>query len=164
MSAAVGVDLGARRVGIAGADPSGTIASPLTTLERGRPGFWGELGRTCAERGCRLVVVGLPRRLDGSEGEAAQSARRFADELRRRLGIEVTFWDERLTTVEAERALIAGGVRRDRRRRRVDAVAASLMLQAYLDARNRPLDARNHPAPARTAGPRGGSAAPRTHG
>jgi len=137
LSAALGLDLGARRVGIATADPSGTIASPFTVLERSRPGFWEQLRRTCAERDCALVVVGLPRRLDGSEGEAALAARRFADQLRIRLGVEVDLWDERLTTVEAQRALIAGGMSRAGRRRRVDAVAASIMLQAYLDARHR---------------------------
>jgi len=135
--AAIGVDLGARRVGLAGADPTGTIATPLATLERRHPKFWSALEHTCAERSCRLLVIGLPRRLDGSEGDAAALARRFAADAGRRLGVEVTMWDEWLTTVQAERALIAGGVRRVRRRSTVDAVAATLILQSYLDAHPR---------------------------
>jgi putative Holliday junction resolvase len=135
--AAIGVDLGSRRVGLAGADPTGTIATPLGTLERRRPRFWAELERACAERECRLLVIGLPRRLDGAEGEAAAAARRFAADARRRLGLEVEMWDEWLTTAQAERALIAGGVRRSDRRGTVDAVAASLILQSYLDAHPR---------------------------
>jgi putative Holliday junction resolvase len=135
--AAIGVDLGARRVGLAGADPTGTIATPLTTLERRHPKFWSALEQACMERGCRLLVIGLPRRLDGSEGDAAVAARRFAADAERRLGLEVTMWDEWLTTAQAERALIAGGVRRMRRKSTVDAVAASLILQSYLDAHPR---------------------------
>ena len=135
--AAIGVDLGTRRVGLAGADPSGTIASPLSTLERRHPRFWAELERICTERECRLLVVGLPRRLDGSEGEAAAAARSFAVDAGQRLGLEVAMWDEWLTTRQAERALIAGGVRRAGRRSTVDAVAASLILQSYLDAHPR---------------------------
>ena len=135
--AAIGVDLGARRVGLAGADPTGTIATPLRTLERRHPRFWSELEQACAERDCRLLVIGLPRRLDGSEGEAAATARRFAADAGRRLELEVTMWDEWLTTAQAERALIEGGVRRARRKSTVDAVAATLILQSYLDAHHR---------------------------
>lgn len=135
--AAIGVDPGTRRVGLAGADPTGTIATPLGTLERRHPRFWADLQEACTERGCRLLVVGLPRRLDGSEGEAAAAARSFAADAERRLGVPVEMWDEWLSTAQAERALIAGGVRRADRRGRVDAVAASLMLQSYLDAHPR---------------------------
>jgi putative Holliday junction resolvase len=132
----IGIDVGERRVGLAASDPTGTIASPLRSVERG-PRLWSELAQALAERQSQAVVVGLPRRLDGSEGPAAGAARRFAAEVGRRLRVEVDFWDERLTTREAERSLIAQGVRRAGRRERVDAVAASLMLQAYLDARRR---------------------------
>ncbi len=132
----IGVDVGERRVGLAASDPTGTIASPLRTVERG-PRLWGDLARAMAERNARIAVIGLPRRLDGTEGPAALETRRFAAELARRLDVEVDFWDERLTTKEAERSLIAQGMRRADRRQRVDAVAASLMLQAYLDARRR---------------------------
>ncbi len=136
---AVAVDLGTRRVGLATADPTGTFASPLRVLERGRPSFWSELEQVCADRQCRLVVVGLPRNMDGSEGAAAAAARSFAAQAADQLHVRVEMWDERLSTVEAERSLIAAGVRRAGRRRSLDAVAASLILQGYLDAhRTRP--------------------------
>jgi putative Holliday junction resolvase len=132
----IGIDVGERRVGLAASDPTGTIASPFRTVERG-PRFWRDLALAVSERQPRLAVIGLPRRLDGTEGPAAMETRRFATELARRLHVEVEFWDERLTTKEAERSLITQGVRRAGRRRQVDAVAASLMLQAYLDAHRR---------------------------
>ena len=135
--AAVGLDLGTRRVGVAGSDPTGSIASPLCTLDREHPAFWSELRRLCADRECQLVVVGLPLRLDGTDGEAAVSARSFAAQAERLLGFSVVMWDERLTTALAERALIDQGVRRSRRRELVDAMAASLLLQSYLDAHRR---------------------------
>lgn len=147
----IGIDVGERRVGLAASDPTGTIASPLRTVERG-PRLWGELARTMSERGARVAVVGLPRRLDGTEGPAALETRRFAAQLARRLDVEVAFWDERLTTREAERSLIAQGMRRAGRRHRVDAVAASLMLQAYLDAQRRPDPARAARGAAAAAG------------
>jgi putative Holliday junction resolvase len=131
---AVAVDLGTRRVGLATADPTGTFASPLTVLERRHPRFWSELARVCAERECRLLVVGLPRNMDGSEGDAAVAARSFAAQAGERLQVAVDMWDERLSTAEAERSLITAGMRRADRKRTVDSVAASLILQGYLDA------------------------------
>jgi putative Holliday junction resolvase len=82
-------------------------------------------------------VVGLPRRLDGSEGGSAADARHVAAQVRARTGLPVEMWDERFTTAAAERSLIANGRRRAQRRRSVDAVAASLLLQSWLDARAR---------------------------
>ena len=82
------------------------------------------------------MVVGLPLLLSGQEGDAARGARQFAARLENRLrGVPVSLWDERLTTVEAERTLVNGDVRRHKRRQKVDALAASLILQGYLDAR-----------------------------
>lgn len=135
--AAVALDLGTRRVGVAGSDPTGSIASPLRTLDRQHPAFWSELRQLCDGRGCQLLVVGLPLRLDGTDGEAAVSARRFAAQAERLLGVSVVMWDERLTTAQAERALIAQGSRRSRRRELIDAMAAGLLLQSYLDAHRR---------------------------
>lgn len=135
--AVIALDVGSRRVGLAGADPTGTLASPLGMLERTHPRFWERLAAFAAERGCDTAVVGLPRMLDGSEGSAAADARAFAAEVERRLGLRVELWDERLTTVAAERGLIAEGVRRADRRRVIDARAAALMLQGWLDSRRR---------------------------
>jgi putative Holliday junction resolvase len=133
----VGIDVGSRRVGLAGADPTGTIASPLTMIERNHPQFWRRLGDALRQRDCGLIVVGLPRQLDGSDGPAAEGARAFAAEAAIRLGVLVELWDERFTTKEAERALIGTGVRREQRRQVIDSVAAALMLQGWLDARRR---------------------------
>ena len=130
---ALGLDAGSVRVGVAVTDPTGTIASPLTTLRRDDPGLFERIGAAAAERGATRVVVGLPRAMSGDEGPAAASARRFADEVGRRTGLPVEMWDERLTSVQAERSLLAAGVRRRRRRDVADAVAAGLMLQAWLD-------------------------------
>jgi putative holliday junction resolvase len=80
------------------------------------------------------IVLGEPRRLDGRQGAAAQRARRYAQVLRERTGLPVRLWDERFTTVEAERVLLEGDVSRDDRKRAVDQLAASLLLQAVLEA------------------------------
>jgi putative Holliday junction resolvase len=134
LGCALGIDVGSVRVGLAASDPTGTIASPVAVLQRGDRSLWRRLRQEGADRAAAAVVVGLPRRLDGSEGDAARDARSFAARAGRELRLPVVLWDERLTTVEAERSLIASGARRDRRRRTVDAVAASLMLQSWLDA------------------------------
>jgi putative Holliday junction resolvase len=84
-----------------------------------------------------VVVVGWPRNMDGSRGPAAQHAETFAARLRAALPVPVELWDERLSTAAAERTLIEAGTRRDARRAKRDRVAASLFLQAYLDARRR---------------------------
>ena len=134
--AAIGVDLGTRRVGLAGADPTGhrdppahpgTPPPPL--LDRAGAGLHGA--------GVPAPGGGPPRRLDGGEGPAAGAARSFAADAEQRLGLEVAMWDEWLTTAQAERVLIEGGVRRADRRSTVDAVAATLILQSYLDAHRR---------------------------
>ncbi|MBV9099772.1 MAG: Holliday junction resolvase RuvX [Candidatus Dormibacteraeota bacterium] len=130
----LGVDVGAVRVGLAVSDETRTVASPLATLERTSRDLWARLRGEVATRDVRCAVVGLPRRLDGSEGDSAADARRFADALGAELGVEVDLWDERFTTAQAEREMISAGVRRDKRRRSIDAVAAALLLQSWLDA------------------------------
>ncbi len=131
----LGLDIGERRIGIALSDPSGTLARPLQTLVRSsRPADFAALAALVAEHEVELVVVGRPLSLDGSEGPQARRIARYADALAAHLPVPVVFWDERFTTVEAEEIL-----RRNRRRRKradradVDAVAAALILQRYLD-------------------------------
>jgi putative Holliday junction resolvase len=134
----LGLDIGSVRVGVAAGDPTGTIATPLAVLPRTQPRrLWQRLREEVDSRGVTRLVVGLPRRLDGSEGDMARDARDFAETARRELALEVVMWDERLTTAQAERSLIAAGQRRTVRRQRVDAVAAALMLQSWLDSRRR---------------------------
>lgn len=132
----LGVDPGRKRVGLALSDDAdGRIALPLTTLERppddreAASKVRGLLGDVELVR----VVVGLPLRLDGTEGEAARRARRFGDALAHALEVPVSYVDERLTSVQAERALGEAGVRGRARRRVVDQAAATLILQSWLD-------------------------------
>ena len=115
-------------------DPSGTIAAPLTSLPA-EPAetLVTRLVALAREQDARSLVVGLPRRLDGSQGPEARAARALAEELRRSSGLPVTMVDERLTSVAAERALLATGTRRARRRELSDRVAAALILQSHLD-------------------------------
>ena len=135
---ALALDVGERRVGVAVSDETGVVATPLATVARGRDDL-GEIARLVAEWEVDRVVVGLPTGLSGREGPQAASVRAFAAALAARLGPEppLDFWDERLTTAIAERALIAAGTRRAQRKERVDAVAAAVILQGYLDARRR---------------------------
>jgi putative Holliday junction resolvase len=123
------VDPGEVRVGLALSDPLGLTAQGLATFVRGRGDFLAHLAAIIEAEGVAELVVGHPRNLDGSEGEAARAARRLADRLRRRFGLPVTLWDERLSTVQARRAFPPGS------RKDWDRVAATLILQSYLDAR-----------------------------
>jgi putative Holliday junction resolvase len=125
------LDLGERRVGVAISDPSATIASPLVTLDAG-PGLAAAVQRLVEEHQATMVVVGVPRRLDGSVGPAAEAAMAFARVLAQS-GLAVKLWDERLSTRQAERVLIGGGMSRRRRRQTTDRVAATLILQSFLD-------------------------------
>ena len=128
------VDLGSTRVGLALSDPTGTIASALSTVAAEPAGtLVSRLAAAAKQHEAERIVVGLPRRLDGTRGPEAAAAERMAAALRKASGLPVETYDERLTTVAAERSLIAGGVRRDKRRQSVDRVAAALLLQSYLD-------------------------------
>jgi len=130
------IDPGSKRVGLALSDPTATIAQALATLpaepSETLPARIAQVART---NEAARIVVGLPRRLDGSRGPEAKAAQHLADAIRKESGLPVELVDERLTTVAAERSLIAGGVRREKRRLTVDRVAATLMLQAHLDRR-----------------------------
>jgi putative Holliday junction resolvase len=136
-SRSLGIDLGDVRIGLAVSDPLGCIAQPLETIERVGPRKdLQRLARRARELEVSVVVIGLPLLPSGDEGEQAAKSREFARGLERHLrGIRIELWDERLTTVEAERTMISGGAGRRRRRASVDSVAAALILQGYLDAR-----------------------------
>jgi putative holliday junction resolvase len=131
----LGLDVGEVRVGVAVSDERGSIASPVETLPRGAKTV--EAVRQLAERlGASRVVVGLPTGLSGREGPQAARVRAFAAELANALGPErpIVFWDERLSSAIAERSLEAAGHRRNARRDKIDAVAATVILQGWLDA------------------------------
>lgn len=134
----LGVDLGDVRIGLAVSDPDGLVATPLETIPAGDVGDAERLGRCLAEIAEReragRVVIGLPRALSGREGQPAQHARAVAEHVGDAGDLEVELWDERFSTVEAERSMLEGGTGRRERRQAVDRVAATLILQAFLDA------------------------------
>jgi putative Holliday junction resolvase len=131
------LDLGSKRVGVAVSDRSGTIASPLTVLQRsGR--FRTDHERIKAlveEEEAVLVVVGLPLSMDGSVGKAAQAALQEVQALATVVGVPVETFDERLTTVTADRMLMEFRMRAEDRRKIIDKVAAAVILQSWLDRR-----------------------------
>jgi putative holliday junction resolvase len=131
----LGVDPGERRIGLASSDSETKIASPLSSVDaRNMEQALARIASLCEQLAVEQIVVGLPLRLDGSEGEAARRARRFADKLKARTGLAVVMWDERLTSRAAGRVLGEAGVRGSKRRQSVDPIAAALILQGYLDA------------------------------
>jgi putative pre-16S rRNA nuclease len=136
VSRAIGLDVGTRRIGVALSDSAGTLATPYEVVTRSgdRERDHRRIAALAEEAGADVVVVGLPLSLDGSIGPAARTILDEVAELRARLGLPVVVWDERLSTVEAERSLRAVGVKGKARRRVVDQVAATVILQAWLDA------------------------------
>ena len=128
------LDVGDARIGVAVSDPLGIIAQPIGLVTRVG---WGpdiaKITEFADQYGTRTLLCGLPLNMDGSAGGQADKVRAFAQQLEKK-GFTVTFWDERMTTVTAERALIEGGVHRADRKRLVDKTAAAVILQAYLDA------------------------------
>lgn len=133
---ALGLDLGERRVGVAVCDSAGTVATPVETLVRtGDPDHdLRAIADQVHQWEAEIVVVGLPISLDGSEGPAARTARAETDRLERLLEVPVVSYDERLTTVIAERSLMEQQMKGPQRRGVVDQVAAAVMLQSWLDA------------------------------
>jgi putative Holliday junction resolvase len=130
------IDPGSHRLGLALSDPSGTVALPLGVLtRRSEPEDLKEIRRIVSENDVELLIIGLPRMMDGSIDSAARNAQAFGAQVSQATGVSVEYWDERLTTVAAERFLIEQGKRRAQRRQDVDKVAATLLLQGYLDYR-----------------------------
>ena len=140
------LDLGARRIGLAVSDELGWTAHGLATLERvGPKKDIARLREIVTEQNVRKLVVGLPRNMDGSLGPQARLVLEFIETLKNKLRLEVIPWDERLTTQAAERVLIEADMSRAKRRKKVDQVAAVLILQGYLDSRRDLLDPAGRP-------------------
>lgn len=137
MARVLGVDLGARRIGLACSDPTGSLATPLTVLERSGDVARDHAAIVAAARDAEAerIVVGLPLSLDGSDGPAARATRTEVEALATAAGpdLPVSVHDERFTTVSAERSLAAAGVRGRARRQVIDAAAAAVMLQSWLE-------------------------------
>lgn len=134
----MGLDYGSKTVGVAISDPLGITAQGLETICRKDE---NKLRRTCArienlisEYEVGQIVLGLPKHMNNDIGDRARRSMEFGEMLRRRTGLEVVMWDERLTTVEAERTLIENKVRREDRKKYIDKIAAVFILQGYLDS------------------------------
>ncbi len=128
------VDYGDAHTGVALSDPTGLLAGTAVTVHSRREDeVLGELARIARENGAEEIVVGLPRNMDGTEGPRAALCRAFAAKLEERAGLPVRLWDERRTTVDAHRILFQAGQNGRKRKKTVDAVAASLILEGYLE-------------------------------
>lgn len=133
----LGLDFGSATVGVACSDGLFLTAQPLTVIRRKHETklrqTYQQIEEIVAERGINALVVGLPKRLDNSIGDRAEKTEAFAADLERRTGLPVVLWDERFTTVEAHRILDAGGAKREQKEAVVDKLAATIILQSYMD-------------------------------
>jgi putative Holliday junction resolvase len=130
------IDHGTRRMGIAISDELKTIAQPLEYIPaHPHEQFLARLREILAEKQVELILVGMPRNMDGTFGPAAQKVQEFVQTLAQAIAVPVKTLDERLTSAQANRVLIQGKVRRADRREKVDKMAAAILLQSYLDAR-----------------------------
>lgn len=136
MTRILGLDPGERRVGVALSDPTGTIASPHSVIDRRSVELTEAVRMLCEEHDVERIVVGLPTGLSGVEGPSAEAARTVGTAVAEATGLPVEYQDERFTTVTAEAALLEGGVRRAKRRDVRDKVAAAVILQTYLDRKD----------------------------
>ena len=134
----IGLDYGTKTVGVAISDALGLTAQAVETIERKEE---NKLRRTCArieelirEYGVDRIVLGFPKHMNNDIGDRAEKSMQFVEMIGRRTGLEVVMWDERLTTVSAERTLIENKVRREDRKKYIDKIAAVFILQGYLDS------------------------------
>ena len=141
----MGLDFGSKTVGVAVSDPLLLTAQGVEIIRRKEE---NKLRQTLArieelivEYEVGEIVVGLPKNMNATEGERVELTREFADKLSRRTGLEVDFWDERLTTVAADRAMMEAGIRREHRKEYVDRIAACFILHGYLDAKRKQKEA-----------------------
>ncbi len=139
----MGLDFGSKTVGVAISDPLLITAQGIEIIRRKEE---NKLRQTLAriealieEYGVDMIVLGLPKNMNDTLGERAQLSLEFKEKLERRTGLSVVMWDERLTTVAADRAMKEAGIRREDRKDYVDKIAACLILQGYLDQREKPL-------------------------
>ena len=131
----MGVDYGMRRVGIAISDSMGVVATPSCKLDvETMADAVTQTVALIAEKDVAQIVVGLPLHMNGTHGELAEAAEKFAGKVREASGLPVTMWDERLSSKEAERVLLQADTSRNKRKKVIDKMAAQIMLQSYLDA------------------------------
>lgn len=142
------LDLGAKRIGVAVSDPTGTVASPLTVIQRSksRRHDYQRIATLVRDEEAELVVVGLPLSMSGQDGPSAKAARTEFSALASVVDVPIEMYDERLSTVTAQRVLTEAGVRGPAGRQVIDKIAAAVFLQAFLD-RSRGLERRQGAAP-----------------
>ncbi|MDF2790327.1 MAG: Holliday junction resolvase [Neobacillus sp.] len=135
----MGLDVGSKTVGIAISDELGWTAQGLKTLkideEKSKFGF-DEIGQLIKEYGISQVVIGLPKNMNGTIGPRGEASKRYAEEIENQFAVPTILWDERLTTMAAERVLLEADVSRKKRKKVIDKMAASMILQGYLDSKN----------------------------
>lgn len=136
MTRALGIDHGEARIGLAISDELGMLAHPLETITVKDAEPLARIAAVVAEKSVTHIVIGLPKNMDGTAGPAAQKVREFADKLRERVACPIQLWDERLTTVAAQRALHEAGRNTKQSRAVIDQAAAQIILQAWLDAQS----------------------------
>ena len=130
----IGLDLGTKTIGVAVSDTILSVATPIKTIKRKKFSIDAELLLgVISNKSCCGVIIGLPKNMDGSEGPRAQSTRAFARNFSVKTNLPITFWDERLSTVAAEKALLEADTTRKRRAEVIDHVAAAYILQGFLD-------------------------------
>lgn len=130
----MGLDVGSKTVGVAVSDDFGWTAQPVTTIRRkGIDSDFKEIADLIDEYNITEIVIGLPKSLDGSLGKSAQKVMAFADHLKNNLNVPISFWDERMSTKVVTRTLIEADVSRKKRKQVIDKLAASYILQGYLD-------------------------------
>ena len=138
----MGLDYGSKTIGVAVSDPMGLTAQGIETITREEENKLRKSLRRIEELADQYqvgeIVLGFPKNMNNTIGERAEKALQLKETLERRLGLPVIMWDERLTTVEADRTLIEAGVRRENRKKYVDMIAAVFILQGYLDAKANP--------------------------
>ena len=134
----LGLDYGSKTVGVAVSDPLGLTAQKVETIWRKQENklrqTLARIEELIAEYEVEKIVLGFPKNMNNTVGERAEKALEFGEMLKKRTGLEVIMWDERLTTVEADRTLIEAGVRRENRKQCLDGIAAVFILQGYLDS------------------------------
>jgi putative holliday junction resolvase len=135
----MGLDVGSKTVGIAVSDELGWTAQGLKTLkideEKNKFGF-EEIGQIIKEYGISKVVIGLPKNMNGTIGPRGEASKQFAGEIESQFAVPTVLWDERLTTMAAERVLLEADVSRKKRKKVIDKMAAVMILQGYLDSKN----------------------------
>ncbi len=135
----MGLDVGSKTVGIAISDELGWTAQGIKTLkineEKNQFGF-EEIGQLIKEYGITVVVIGMPKNMNGTIGPRGEASQQFAQEIENQFSVSTVLWDERLTTMAAERVLIEADVSRKKRKKVIDKMAAMIILQGYLDSRN----------------------------